>query len=267
MSHAWVCVLATSVLCAAAQRDAGEIVRKSVANTLADWNAAPQYDFTERDVVTGKARMLKTYRVTMIEGSPYNEMIAANGNPLDPARAAAQSRLLQQAIARRRRETPSERRQRIARYNRERRQDNKLLEQMIEAIDFKLVGEDSVDGRRCFVLEGAPKPGYRPPSRDTKVLKGMRGKMWIDEQAYQWVKVEAEVFRPVVFGLFIAKVEPGTEFTLEQQPVQENLWLPSHFSVSVKARVLGFWSHNTTDDETYSNYTRASQAAEPGSAR
>jgi hypothetical protein len=92
----------------------------------------------------------------------------------------------------------------------------------------------------------------------------MRGKMWVDEQAYQWVKVEAEVFRPVAFGLFIAKVEPGTEFTLEQKPVQENLWLPSHFSVSVKARILQYWSHNTTDDETYSHYTRASQAAEPG---
>ncbi|MGO4883507.1 MAG: hypothetical protein ACLP59_22220 [Bryobacteraceae bacterium] len=151
-------------------------------------------------MLTGKARTTNTYRVIMIEGSPYNELIGANGTPLDPARAAAESRKLQNEIARRRRETPSERRQRVARYKRERRQDNELLEEMIKAIDFKLVGEDSVDGRRCFVLEGEPKAGYRPTSRDTKVLKGMRGKMWIDAQAYQWVKVEAEVFRPVAFG-------------------------------------------------------------------
>jgi len=262
MCRAWVCLLAASVVCAAAPTDATEIIRRSVANTLADWNTAPQYDFTERDVVTAKARTIKTYRVIMIEGSPYNELIAANGSPLDPARRAAQSRKLQQEIARRRRETPSGRRQRIAQYQRERRQDNELLEEMIKAIDFKVVGEDTVAGRRCFVLEGAPKAGYRPTSRDTRVLKGMRGKMWIDEQAYQWVKVEAWVFRPVAFGLFIAKVEPGTAFTLEQQPVRENLWLPSHFSVSVKARILRYWSHDTADDETYSNYTRASQAAD-----
>ena len=256
-------MLAASVLCAAPP-DAREIVRRSVANTLADWNAAPQYDFTERDVITGKARMVKTYRVIMIDGSPYNELIKANGHSLGPARAAAERRKLQQEIARRRRETPSERRQRVARYNRERRQDNQLLEEMIKAIDFKVVGEDIVEGRRCFVLAGAPRPGYRPTSRDTKVLKGMRGKMWIDEQAYQWVKVDAEVFRPVAFGLFIAKVEPGTEFTLEQQPFQGNLWLPSHFSVTVKATILWYWPHNSTDDETYSNYTRDSQSADPG---
>ena len=258
-------MLAASVSCAAAQWDAGEIIQKSVANTLADWNAAPQYNFTERDVVTGKARTVKTYRVTMIEGSPYNELTAVNGKPLDPTQGAAESRKLQAEIARRRHETASERRQRIARYTRERRQDNALLEQMLAAIDFKVVGEDTVDGRRCFVLEGAPKAGYNPTSRETKVLKGMRGKMWIDEQAYQWVKVEAEVFRPVAFGLFLAKVEPGTAFTLEQKPVQNNLWLPSHFSVNVKARILWYWSHNTTDDETYSHYTRASQTPDRGS--
>ena len=47
----------------------------------------------------------------------------------------------------------------------------------------------------------------------------MRGKMWIDTRQYQWVKVHAEVFRPVAFGLFIAHVEPGTEFTLEESPI------------------------------------------------
>jgi len=257
MSHAWACVLAASVLCAAARPNAGEIVRRSLANTLADLNAAPQYDFTERDAIMGKTRTVKTYHVIMIDGSPYNELIAANGNPLGPALAAAESRKLQQEIARRRRETPSERLQRVAQYNRERRQDDELLQEMIKAIDFKLVGDDNVDGRRCFVLEGVPKPGYQPASSGTII------KMWIDDQAYQWVKVEAEVFRPVAFGLFIARVEPGTEFTLEQQPVQGRLWLPRHFSVRVRARVLRYWSHNSVDDETYSNYALASQAAKP----
>ncbi|HLY20412.1 MAG TPA: hypothetical protein VKR61_24465 [Bryobacteraceae bacterium] len=85
----------------------------------------------------------------------------------------------------------------------------------------------------------------------------MRGKMWIDEQQYQWVKVQAEVFRPVTFGLFVAQVEPGTEFALEQKPVAPNLWLPSHFSMQVKARVLRYWSHNSADDETYWDYKPA----------
>jgi hypothetical protein len=66
----------------------------------------------------------------------------------------------------------------------------------------------------------------------------MPGKMWVDEQQYQWVRVQAEVFRPVVFGLFIAHVEPGTRFLLEQEPVEGRIWLRSHFTTPVKARIL-----------------------------
>ena len=130
------------------------------------------------------------------------------------------------------------------------------MAEMVKAFDYKLEGEDTINGRRCFVLEATPKAGYQPPTRETQVLKGMRGKMWVDTTQYQWVRVHAEVFRPVSFGLFIARVNPGTQFTLEQAPLHENLWLPSHFSMAVRARVL-ISSRNSRDDESYWNYRSA----------
>jgi len=258
MKLMWAVALAGCVLCAADQPNVGDIVRRSVANTQADWQNAPKYSFTEHDVITKSAETTKTYRVLMIDGSPYNKLLAVNGEPLSAARAEAETRKLQREIAKRQGETADERRQRVAAYARERRQDNGLLQEMFKAIDFKLTGKQTVDGRACFVLEGTPKPGYQPINRDTAVLKGMRGKIWVDEQAYQWVKVEAKVFRPVTFGLFIARVEPGTEFILEQKPIEGNLWLPSHFSMRVTAKVLQFFSHNYADDETYSAYSLVS---------
>ena len=87
----------------------------------------------------------------------------------------------------------------------------------------------------------------------TKVLTGMRGKLWVDKKNYQWVKVEAEVFKPVSFGLFIAKVKPGTRFTLEQSPVSGNVWMPHHFRVDLSTSILGY-SRNSVDDETYRDY-------------
>ena len=248
--------LALSALWAAPNAD--EIVKKSVANTMADWHGAPEYNFTERDV-TQNGEGTKTSRVMMIDGSPYYELIARNGTPLPPDQAAEEEQKLKQETAKRQRETPAQRRRRIVAYQRQRRQDEALMRSMATAFDFRLTGEETIDGHRCFVLVSTPKPGYRPTSRDTKVLKGMRGKMWIDESAYQWVKVQAEVFRPVAFGLFIAHVEPGTQFTLEQQRVKDDLWLPSHFSMRVRAEVLRFWSHNSNDDETYWNYRPASE--------
>src|SRR6185312_1525581 len=104
---------------------------------------------------------------------------------------------------------------------------------------------------------------YQPRNRDTKVLKGMRREMWVDVEQYQRVRVHAEVFRPVAFGLFLAQVQPGTEFTLEQAPVQNDICLPSHFSTRVKVRVLLF-STGSTEDETYSDYQHTADQRMPG---
>lgn len=237
------------------------IVAESVHNTNADWSAAPRYDFTEQDVITKRGkRAVRTYQVIMIEGSPYNKPTAIGGRPLSPAQQAAEERKLNQEIARRGAETAAQRNKRVAEYNRERRQDHLLMQEMVRAFDFKLAGEEAVNGRRCYVLNATPRPDYLPTSRETKVLKGMRGKMWIDEQQKQWVKVHAEVFRPVAFGLFIAHVQPGTDFELEQKPVEGNLWLPSHFMMHVRAQVL-VWSRRFADDETYTNYRHSAEVS------
>lgn len=128
----------------------------------------------------------------MIEGSPYNKLIRVNGQPLSPAQAESEALKVQPEIDRRRKETPAARQERLVEYRRERQQNQALMEGMAKAFKFKLVEEDTVNGRRCLVLGATPRPDYQPTSRDTKVLKGMRGKMWIDANQYQWVRVRAE---------------------------------------------------------------------------
>src|SRR5262249_52637492 len=153
---------------------AQEIVQKSVENTNADWSAAPRYDYTEHDVaVRGGKTTARTYQVTMIDGSPYNKLISENGAPLPPQQAAEEDRKLAREISSRNSEAPTARDKRVAGYLRERRQDNALMSEMGKAFDFSLAGEDTVSGRRCYVLDATPKPGYQPPSRETGVLKGM----------------------------------------------------------------------------------------------
>jgi hypothetical protein len=238
---------------------AKDIVRRSVDNMNADWAAAPQYGFTERDLTDHNGKKTgKTYQVMMIEGSPYNKLIALDNQPLSSAQAAEEDRKAQKEIDRRRHESPEARRKRVSQYEQERHQDHELMSEMAKAFDFSLSGEDTVGGRRCFMLDATPKSGYQPPNRETQVLKGMRGRLWVDADQYQWAKVHAEVFRPVTFGLFFARVKPGTEFTFEQRPVQGNLWLPSHFSMNLNARVF-ISSKRSRDDETYSDYHRATE--------
>lgn len=244
-------LLQCAVCAVAAQQ---EIVSCSVGSLQKDWSVAPRYSFTERDEeVKGNSRTVKTYRVLMIEGSPYKRLIAVDDRPLSATQNAREERQLSHEIERRRKETPEERAHRLTKYERERRQDQALLSEMTEAFDFNPAGEEVVNGYGTRVFWAQPRPGYRPRSRETAVLTGMRGKLWIERSECQWVKGEAEVFRPVRFGLFIAKVRPGTQFLLEQMPVTSGIWLPKHFRVEVKASILGS-SRHMIDDETYSDY-------------
>jgi len=241
--------------------DVQQLVQRSTAEISADWKQAPNYSFVERDVETKRGEKLsaKTYEVIMIDGSPYNRLIAVDNQPLSPGEKANEERKLRAEIRRRERESADARARRIAKYTKERRQNAALLNAMVDAFQFRLMGSETVDNHDCWILEATPKPGYQPTSRETKVLAGMRGRMWIDKTSGQWVRVQAEVFEAVSFYGFFAKVRPGTKFLLEQEPVAGNLWLPKHFRTQVSASVLGFFNEDSTQDETYSNYRPMAQ--------
>jgi hypothetical protein len=64
---------------------------------------------------------------------------------------------------------------------------------MVDAFQFQLAGDAEVDGHACWVLDATPKPGYRPSTREGRILEGMKGRLWVNQRTYQWVKVHAEV--------------------------------------------------------------------------
>jgi hypothetical protein len=87
--------------------------------------------------------------------------------------------------------------------------------------------------------------------------------MWIDKQTFQWVKVEAEVTRPVSIIGFVATVEPGTRFELEEMPVAGDVWLPKHFAMTSKAKVMEVIHHKGHEDETYFDYHKSAEPSAP----
>jgi hypothetical protein len=250
----------------------GDIIRRSVATNTADWKAQPQYaydEFDRKSKVDGSGaehpQQSRTYEVLMIEGSPYNRLIAIDNEPLRGDQAAQENEKLQREILRRQNESDSERRARIAKYENGRSEEHMLMQQMTEAFNFSLVGEETVEGAQCYVLDATPRPDYHPPVERARVLTGMRGRLWIDKTGYHWAKVQAEVISPVAFGLFVAQVKPGTKFELRQAPVG-NVWLPKSFSESVNASILGLCGYRTNEEEHYSDYHLNQLSANAGSA-
>lgn len=229
------------------------IVQRSVAATQQDWASAPDYSFHEQDRHAGGS---KTYDVRIILGSPYQRLIAENGRPLSPADTEKQEHLMDQAIAQRAAESPSEREARIAQYDKERKRDHLMMLQLAKAFDFVLVGQTHLGPHSVYVLKATPKPGYHPPSLETEALTGMQGTLWIDTESFQWVKVTARVVRPVSIAGLLARVEPGTRFELEKAPVPAGIWLPVHFAMTSKAKVLSMIPRRRQQDTTFSDYRK-----------
>jgi hypothetical protein len=250
------CCAAATLAANAAQPDPQQIIHRSVQTIEADWSQAPNYSYQERDVQSKHdgVPVVKTYEVLMIAGSQYNRLIAVDDKILPVWQQAEEEQKFQTETDKRAHESVRDRNRRIARYQKERAQDHLMLKTMVDAFDFQLAGEENVNGHDCWVLDATPKRGYQPRDRETRVLTGMRGRLWVDKAEYQWVRVKADVIKPVSFYGFMAKVGPGTRFLLEQAPVADNVWLPSRFSVHVIASALGFINQNSTDDEGYGKY-------------
>ena len=240
--------------------DAGAIIRKSVTANLADWQAQPKYSYREWYVRTKlkadekpKVEENKTFEAMMIEGTPYERLVKLNNEPLSVQEEQQEQRKLNKEVQARQKESSKERHSRISKYQEERSEEHLLMQQMVDAFLFKLLGEEEVDGVSCYVLDASPKPNYHAPVEKARVLTGMQGKLWIAKNGFHWAKIQAHVTRAVPFGLFIAQVKPGTAFELRQAPVG-GVWLPKYFSQSVNATVLGFYGMRSKEEEHYSDY-------------
>jgi hypothetical protein len=243
--------------------DAGTIIQRSVDAMHRDWRASARYIHLERDV---EGHGSKTFLILMIEGSPYRKLTAVNGRPLSSGDAKKEEEKLRHEAASRCAESASERRKRIAAYQKDEKRDRDMIGELTKAFTFHVTGQQRINGNQTWVLNATPRPGYQPPTLETKALTGMEGKLWIDTAAFEWVRVEARVVRPVSIAGFLATVEPGTVFELVRAPVAKGFWAPSHFSERSKARIMGIIGHSTHDDETYTNYRPASAVKLPACA-
>jgi len=202
-----------------------------------------------------KSHSSKTYDITIVEGSAYRRLVKRNDQPLPPAEERKEQEKLQKNIEKRRHESASKRADRMAEVERQRVYDRAIVQEIPDAYDFTLLGEETVGGRKAFLIEAIPKPGYKWRERRARMLANFRGRFWIDEAEYQWVKGEAETIGPITFGWFLARLWPGSRIDFSATRVNDEVWLPAHFQVKATARV-GLKKFNTEIEVAYSDYRK-----------
>lgn len=221
------------------------------------------YTYIQREeqyTLDGKGRVkkteIRTSEVLMIYGEQVERLIAKDDRPLSEKDSAKEDDRIQKIIDKRKNESEADRQKRLNKQEQERDEDRRFASEISDAYNFRLVGSEIVNGRDAYVIDAEPRPGFQPHSRAAKVLPKIRGRIWIDKDEHQWVKLDAQVIDTISFGLVVARLHKGTRIVAEQTRINDEIWLPKHESAKIDARVALLKNFNLAEDVTYRDYKK-----------
>jgi len=240
--------------------DADQIVRQSVSATERSWQARDQYIYMEHDddrrldsLGQVKSENVSLTRVILVNGARLEQLVEYNGR----LPSVEEQKKIDQDFEKLKHETPDEQ---TARFRKD-QENRSFLRDVIEAFDFRLIGEEVVDGRPAYVLQATPHPGYQGRGKYGRMFSKVEGKLWVDKQDFGWIKVDGQVTQSFSMGLFVARVQRGSHIILEQTCVGDAVWVPKRLEVRASARILFLKSLDIDRILTYSDYRRAADGA------
>ena len=259
-----LCVSISSLFAAQSAPDAREIVRRSIELDRKNEAIARNYTFLERQETRyldrsgkpKKAPEIRTFDVTLLEGSPYRRLVARNDRPLAPREEQKEQEKLRKSIQQRRKETPAERERRIAEWERKQQHQRAPFQEIPDAFNLQLVGEETLHGRGVYVIAATPKPGYKPKLAGAAYFPKIKGKLWIDKQDNEWVKGEIETLDTISFGGILVRLAKGSRVTFEQARINDEVWLPKRIAADLSARVLLVAGARVEVEIAFSNYRK-----------
>jgi hypothetical protein len=222
------------------------LIGRVLANQHADDQAIASYERMDHRMVREhpNAPILvedKLLRVVPTGTGTVSVQIEDHGRPIDPALYHREMLDLEKAL-----EDSADPNNARAREDRERfqqhvRERGQIVDAMFEAYRYTWLGRDTRGSRVLLKFHMDPDPAYRPSSRFTEFLRHGTATVWMDEQAAQVVRIEAELTSDVSFvGGVFGKVYRGGRMVLEQAEVQPGIWLPMSYQYDFVGRKFLF---------------------------
>lgn len=187
----------------------------------------------------------ETIQLTFYKGYRIERLIAKNGKPLSPnqqknADKKAQKRVreIEKLLAKKERKmarnsdgTPSNEGNRIS------------IAEVLRASKLANPRRERLKGRDVVVFDFEPNPNFdfKNAKSSLKFFGKTIGVMWIDEQDKQVARIEAVLANSFkIGGGLLAKLRKGASFTLEQERVNNEIWLPTLADINLSIRILLF---------------------------
>jgi hypothetical protein len=230
-----------------------------------------QKDFTyleqRRDVKISKLGKvtigpLRTFQVlpASAPGQTYKRLIAENGVPLSAEELARRDAEHQKDIAdaqeRQRRESASQRSDRLERAAAEQRQRDQILEDAFRVYAARIEGRTTVDGQPVLITHLTPRRDADVSTREGRWMKQFEGQLWVAEADYQVVKIDMRATSDVTIGWgVVGRIHKGSHALYVRRRF-ENAWLPAETTYEASGRTLIFRPFQFNVTTSYSDYKR-----------
>ena len=115
------------------------------------------------------------------------------------------------------------------------------IAEMLRASTLSNPRRERFRGRDVIVFDFEPNPAFdlKRAKSMLKFFGKMRGAMWIDEKDKQVARVESFLYDSFkIGGGVLAKLNKGASFTVEQERVNNEIWLPSTTDINFSVRVF-----------------------------
>ena len=234
--------------------DALELIRRTAAPEKDNSGKASQYAYREYWVTremdkNGKetSRKTETWDVIGLEGSTYRKLILRNDQPLAPKEQKREDNRLAKEAALRRKESPEQRRNRLFSFSYSVRF---RYDRMTDLYDLRYAGEELVDGRPAYVIEGLPKPGLRPRDAEDKETLNYGVKAWIDQQDLVHSRLQLTVITDD------SRMRKGTMIDTISSRNEAGVWLAKELRFPYNLKFLKMIDARGELSATYSDYRK-----------
>jgi len=216
-------------------------------NYICDFNEETQQLAADNSV---KKTETKGYEMFFVAGQAIVRMVSKEGSPLDEGEKRKEEEKVEQRI----------RKAQEGAAKRERNEEDKntiTIEHFLRGSRFQNGRYETFKGRRVLAYDFEPNPDCKPHSRPEVLVSKLGGTVWIDPEALEVVRLQAHLLGSFkVAGGLLGSVREGSALVLEQERVNNELWMPSYVDFSLGARVLLVKSVHERIVDRFSNYRK-----------
>ena len=231
-----------------------------------------QYTYTEKQTMRrldGKGKVSsveeRVYEVypSLEEDLNYRRLVSENGKPRNPKDLAKSDRdhdrKAQEWARKLEREGTDERARRLAKEAEEKRKEDRAIDEMLALYRIRMTGREVLDGHDAILLEFEPRTGFKPRTREGKVLAKIAGKAWVCEADYEVIRVEVRLIDTISFGLgLLARLNKGATAEFQRRKLNDEIWLPAEARFTGTGRLLLLKGVRINATSEFSDYLKFS---------